>query len=70
MSKALLVLDLINDIIDEKGSVGKDGFYNQAIKRDVVENTSNAIAWFRKKDYQLFMWWSDSVRDILNGMVI
>lgn len=49
MSKALLVLDLINDIIDEKGSVGKDGFYNQAIKRDVVENTSNAIAWFRKK---------------------
>ena len=23
-----------------------------------------------KKDYQLFMWWSDSVRDILNGMVI
>lgn len=49
MSKALLVLDLINDIVDEKGSVGKDGFYNQAIKRDVVENTSNAIAWFRKK---------------------
>jgi nicotinamidase-related amidase len=43
MKAALLVLDLINDLVHEEGSVGKDGFYAEACKRQVVANTARAI---------------------------
>lgn len=48
MNKALLVMDLINDIANENGSVGRDGFYNQANKYKVIENTARAISHCRK----------------------
>lgn len=31
-NKALLILDVINELIHEKGSVGKDGYFEQAQK--------------------------------------
>lgn len=43
MKKALLVLDLINDLVHENGSVGRDGFYSQAQERQVVAHTAQAI---------------------------
>ncbi|MGM0748668.1 MAG: cysteine hydrolase family protein [Bacillota bacterium] len=43
MKKALLVLDLINDIAHEDGSVGKDGFYNEIKERKVIPHTAKAI---------------------------
>lgn len=44
MKSALLVLDLINDLVHEDGSVGRDGFYAHARERRVLENTAAAIA--------------------------
>ena len=43
LNKALLVLDMINDIVHENGSVGQDGFYAEAQARQVVANTAQAI---------------------------
>lgn len=43
VKEALLVLDLINDLVHENGSVGRDGFYAQARERRVVEHTADAI---------------------------
>ncbi|AXI27867.1 isochorismatase [Priestia megaterium] len=48
MKKALLVLDLINDITHENGSVGKDGFYNQVQERQTIAHTAQAIEHCRK----------------------
>ncbi len=48
MNKALLVMDLINDIANENGSVGKDGFYEQANKHKILEHTGKAIAHCRE----------------------
>ncbi len=48
MSKALLVLDLINDLVHEDGSVGKDGFYEQAQERQTVARTAQAIEHCRR----------------------
>ncbi|PFE60498.1 cysteine hydrolase family protein [Bacillus thuringiensis] len=48
MKKALLVLDLINDITHEKGSVGKDGFYEQVEKHQIIPHTAQAIEHCRK----------------------
>ncbi|UOF90071.1 cysteine hydrolase [Fodinisporobacter ferrooxydans] len=48
MKKALLVLDLINDLVHEHGSVGKDGFYEQAQERQTVTHTAQAIYHCRK----------------------
>lgn len=39
MSNALLVMDIINDIAHKNGKVGKDGFYKQSQKRNVIANT-------------------------------
>ncbi|TCP66538.1 cysteine hydrolase family protein [Baia soyae] len=50
MRKALLVLDLINDLVHEDGSVGKDGFYEQAQERGTVAHTAQAIEYCRKVD--------------------
>ncbi len=44
MKPALLVLDLINDLVHEDGSVGRDGFYAHARERGVLEHTAQAIA--------------------------
>lgn len=50
MGKALIVLDLINDIVDQKGKVGKDGFFIEANKKNILNNTKNAINYFRSKN--------------------
>ncbi|SFS59151.1 cysteine hydrolase family protein [Marininema halotolerans] len=50
MKKALLVLDLINDIVHEDGSVSKDGFYDQVQQRQVIANTARAIDHCRQED--------------------
>jgi nicotinamidase-related amidase len=48
MKKALLVMDLINDIVHAEGSVGKDGFYEQVTKHKVLSHTSMAISYCRE----------------------
>lgn len=48
MKQALLVLDLINDIVHENGNVGKNGFYVQAYKKNIISNTAKVIEYCRK----------------------
>lgn len=48
MKSALLVLDMINDLVHEAGSVGKDGFFAHAQERQVVANTAQAILQSRR----------------------
>ncbi|MCX7570904.1 cysteine hydrolase [Tumebacillus sp. DT12] len=43
MKKALLVLDFINDIVHEEGSIGKDGYYHHEQEQQAVANTAKAI---------------------------
>ncbi|GEO28131.1 isochorismatase [Alicyclobacillus acidoterrestris] len=48
MKKALLILDLINDIVHKQGSVGKYGFYAQVEERQTISHTAQAIHHCRK----------------------
>jgi nicotinamidase-related amidase len=48
MKKALLVLDIINEIVHEDGSIGKDGYYDHAQQQQTVANTAKAIEHCRK----------------------
>lgn len=48
MDKALLVMDIINDLAHKDGNVGKDGFYVESRKRKVIPNTKLAINHARK----------------------
>lgn len=41
--KALLVLDVINELVHQDGSVGKDGFYQQSIQRNLLKNIKETI---------------------------
>lgn len=53
MSNALLVMDIINDIAHKNGKVGKDGFYKQAQKRNVIANTKKTIRHARKLGFHI-----------------
>ncbi|MFJ9041621.1 cysteine hydrolase family protein [Streptomyces sp. NPDC102406] len=44
MSRALLVLDLINEIVHPDGKYAADGYHRQAVDRRVIEHTADAIA--------------------------
>ncbi|MGW6361325.1 cysteine hydrolase family protein [Streptomyces sp. NPDC055092] len=44
MSKALLVLDLINEIVHPDGKYAADGYHEQAVERHVIQHTADAIA--------------------------
>lgn len=46
--KALLVLDLINEIAHPKGGYAQEGYFNQISKRKVLENTAKAISQARE----------------------
>lgn len=48
--KALLVLDVINELLHQDGSVGKDGFYQQALQRNILKNLRKVISSARKKN--------------------
>ncbi|MFC7309310.1 cysteine hydrolase family protein [Streptomyces monticola] len=47
---ALLVLDLINEIVHPEGKYAADGYYAQARDRGVIEHTAEAIARARAAD--------------------
>lgn len=42
--KALLVLDVINELVHQDGGVGKDGFYQQALQRNILKNLQAVIS--------------------------
>ncbi|WP_394425870.1 cysteine hydrolase family protein [Streptomyces sp. SGAir0957] len=44
MSRALLVLDLINEIVHPDGKYAAEGYHRQAVGRNVIEHTADAIA--------------------------
>ncbi|WP_446470723.1 cysteine hydrolase family protein [Xenorhabdus stockiae] len=48
--KAILVLDVINDLVHPEGSVGKDGFYKQAYQRGLIKNIDQLLNFARKKE--------------------
>jgi len=48
MKQALLILDLINDLVHENGSVGQDGFFAHAQERQVLTHTAQVIQYCRK----------------------
>ncbi len=43
MKEALLVLDIINELVHKDGEVGKDGFYENASQKGTVPNTARMI---------------------------
>ena len=47
--KALLVLDVINELVHDNGSVGKDGFYQQSLQRNLLLNLKKTISGARKE---------------------
>ncbi|HJF74672.1 isochorismatase family cysteine hydrolase [Gallibacterium anatis] len=49
-NKALLILDVINELIHEKGSVGKDGYFEQAQKKSLLKNLKEIISLAREKE--------------------
>ncbi|HCW7355556.1 TPA: cysteine hydrolase [Staphylococcus aureus] len=53
MTKALLVMDIINDIAHESGKVGKDGFYIEAKKRKIIDNTKKVINHARELKFKI-----------------
>ncbi|MFD6619829.1 cysteine hydrolase family protein [Streptomyces albidoflavus] len=44
MSRALLVLDLINEIVHPDGKYAAEGYHRQAVERRVIEHAADAIA--------------------------
>jgi len=47
MNRALLVMDVIHELVHENGSVGKDGYYQHATEQSLLNNTSKLISYFR-----------------------
>lgn len=41
--KALFVLDVINELVHQDGSVGKDGYYEQAHNKKIIANIQKVI---------------------------
>lgn len=48
--KALLVLDVINELVHQNGSVGKDGYYQQSLKRNILKNLKKTISLARQEE--------------------
>ncbi|MGD6740053.1 cysteine hydrolase family protein [Photobacterium leiognathi subsp. mandapamensis] len=46
--KALLVLDVINELVHPEGSVGQDGFCEQAEKRHILRNIQKVVSHARE----------------------
>ncbi len=46
--KAVLVLDVINELVHPEGSVGHDGFYEQSKERNIIKNITRVLDLARK----------------------
>ncbi|MFW6046822.1 MAG: cysteine hydrolase family protein [Candidatus Woesearchaeota archaeon] len=72
--KAILVIDIINEIVDEKGAMGSHGYYQFLKDNNSINNINNLINNFRKnKDYILFfirVQFSEDYREVLNASPI
>ncbi len=53
-NKALLVLDVINDLVHPEGSVGKDGFCAQAEKKDMLSNIQKVVSHSRLRAIPIY----------------
>lgn len=48
MTKALIVMDFINDIVHQDGKLSKKGYYNFIKENNVIVNLNKAINLFRE----------------------
>lgn len=52
--KALLVLDVINELVHPNGDVGKDGFYTQSQQRNILSNIQRVIQYAREQNIPVY----------------
>lgn len=53
MKKALLLIDLINEIIHKDGKLSQKGYYTFLLENNSIEKINELIAYFRKNDFTI-----------------
>lgn len=64
--KALIILDVINELVHEDGSVGKEGYFDEASKKNIVDNIAKVADFFRGNNipvYYVVVGFSDDYKE-------